>query len=58
MRPGPDEDKLPLDIGEAAERVAAAVEATRKLGFPFLLTAHAEGFLHGTADLDEAIRRQ
>src|SRR5436190_17224668 len=57
VRPGPGEDKLPLDIGEAAERVAAAVEATRKLGFPFLLTARAEGFLHGTADLDEAIRR-
>jgi 2-methylisocitrate lyase-like PEP mutase family enzyme len=55
--PGPGEDKLPLDIGEATERVAAAVEATRKLGFPFLLTARAEGFLHGNADLDEAIRR-
>jgi len=55
--PGPDKDRLPLDIGEATERVAAAVEATRKLGFPFLLTARAEGFLHGNADLDEAIRR-
>ena len=57
MPPGPGKDKLPLDIGEATERVAAAVEATRKLGFPFLLTARAEGFLHGNADLDEAIRR-
>jgi len=54
---GAGQDKLPLDIGEATERVAAAVEATRKLGFPFLLTARAEGFLHGNADLDEAIRR-
>jgi 2-methylisocitrate lyase-like PEP mutase family enzyme len=54
---GPGKDKLPLDISEATERVAAAVEATRKLGFPFLLTARAEGFLHGNADLDEAIRR-
>ena len=37
--PGPGKDPLPLDIGEATERVAAAVEATRKLGFTFLLTA-------------------
>jgi 2-methylisocitrate lyase-like PEP mutase family enzyme len=46
-----------LDIGEASERVAAAVEATRKLGFPFILTARAEGFLHGHNRLDDAIRR-
>jgi 2-methylisocitrate lyase-like PEP mutase family enzyme len=54
---GPGQDKLPLHIGEATERVAAAVEATRKLAFPFLPTARAEGFLHANADLDEAIRR-
>jgi len=46
-----------FDIGEATERVAAAVEATRKLGFPFLLTARAEGFLRDNTDLDDAIRR-
>lgn len=46
-----------FDIGEASERVAAAVEATRKLGFPFTLTARADGLLHGHADLDDAIRR-
>ena len=45
------------DVGKAAERVAAAVEATRDLGFPFVLTARAEGFLHGHADLDDVIRR-
>src|SRR5262245_20683500 len=56
-RPGHHEDDPLFDIGEATERVAAAVEATRKLGFPFLLTARAEGFLRGKDDLDDAIRR-
>jgi hypothetical protein len=37
--PRPNKDKPLFDIDEATERVAAAVEATRKLGFPFLLTA-------------------
>lgn len=55
--PGHNSDCQLFDIGEATERVAAAVEATRKLGFPFLLTARAEGFLHGNNDLDDAIRR-
>ena len=31
--------------------------ATRKLGFPFILTARAEGFLRGNTDLDDAIKR-
>jgi 2-methylisocitrate lyase-like PEP mutase family enzyme len=53
---GADRNAL-FDIGEATERVAAAVEATRKLGFPFMLTARAEGFLHGHTNLDDAIRR-
>jgi 2-methylisocitrate lyase-like PEP mutase family enzyme len=53
---GPDKNAL-FDIGEATERVAAAVEVTRKLGFPFLLTARADGFLHGHTNLDDAIRR-
>jgi hypothetical protein len=39
-----------FDIGEATERVAAAVAATRKLGFPFMLTARAEGFRYGNTD--------
>ncbi len=55
--PGHNTDNPLFDIGEATERVAAAVEATRKLGFPFLLTARAEGFLRGSTDLDDAIRR-
>src|SRR5262249_25303989 len=56
-RPGHPQDNPLFEIGEATERVAAAVEATRKLGFPFLLTARAEGFLRGKNDLDDAIRR-
>jgi 2-methylisocitrate lyase-like PEP mutase family enzyme len=55
--PGRNKDKPLFDIGEATERVAAAAEATRKLGFPFLLTARAEGFLRDRTDLDDAIRR-
>ena len=55
--PGRSKDKPLFDIGEATERVAAAVEATRKLGFPFMLTARAEGFLRGKTDLDDAIKR-
>jgi 2-methylisocitrate lyase-like PEP mutase family enzyme len=55
--PERNEAKPLFDIGEATERVAAAVEATRKVGFPFLLTARAEGFLRGRTDLDDVIRR-
>jgi 2-methylisocitrate lyase-like PEP mutase family enzyme len=45
------------DVTLAVERVAAAAEAVRKLPFPFMLTARAENFLHGRADLDDTIRR-
>jgi len=55
--PGRSKDKPLFDIGEATERVAAAVEATRELGFPFMLTARAEGFLRGNTNLDDAIKR-
>jgi 2-methylisocitrate lyase-like PEP mutase family enzyme len=55
--PGRSKDKPLFDVGEATERVAAAVEATRKLGFPFMLTARAEGFLRGETNLDDAIKR-
>jgi len=50
-------DKPLFDIGEATERVAAAAEATGKLDFPFMLTARAEGFLRGSTDLGDVIRR-
>jgi 2-methylisocitrate lyase-like PEP mutase family enzyme len=35
------------ELGHARERVAAAVEAARALPFSFVLTARAEGLLHG-----------
>ena len=45
----------PLSL--AVERVAAAMAAARKLPFPFTLTARAENYLHGRADLDDTLRR-
>jgi 2-methylisocitrate lyase-like PEP mutase family enzyme len=41
----------------AAERVAAASEAARRLGFPFTLTARAENHIRGNPDLDDTIER-
>ena len=46
-----------FDLGFAAERIAAAADAARSLPFPFTLTARAENFLNGRADLDDTIRR-
>ena len=43
--------------GEAVARVAAAVEAARGLGFPFVLTARAENLIRGNPDLDDTIVR-
>lgn len=45
------------DASHAAERVAAAAEAAKAVGFPFTLTARAENFLRGNPDLDDTIRR-
>jgi 2-methylisocitrate lyase-like PEP mutase family enzyme len=45
------------DIGQATERVAAAVQAARALPFPFTLTARAEGFIRGNPNLDDVIKR-
>lgn len=45
------------DAGLATERVAAAVEAARKVGPDFMLTARSENFLRGRLDLDDTIRR-
>lgn len=41
----------------AAERVAAAVEAARRLDFPFTLTARAENHIRGNPDLDDTVTR-
>jgi 2-methylisocitrate lyase-like PEP mutase family enzyme len=52
-----NKDKPIYDIGHATERVAAAAEAARKLGFGFMLTARTENFLRGRPDLDDTIKR-
>jgi len=44
-------------VDEAVERVTAAAEAARRLGFPFTLTARAENHIHGFDDLDDTIAR-
>lgn len=51
-------DATPIyEFSLAVERVVAAVEAARQAGFPFTLTARAEGFLYEQTDLDEIIAR-
>ena len=42
---------------EAVERVAAAVEAARRLPFPFMLTARAENLIRDNPDLDDTVAR-
>ena len=46
-----------FDVGQAAERVAAAVQAARALPYPFTLTARTENFLRGNPNLDDTIKR-
>ncbi|MFN3960809.1 MAG: isocitrate lyase/phosphoenolpyruvate mutase family protein, partial [Parvularculaceae bacterium] len=46
-----------LDKGLAVERVAAAAEAARAAPQGFVLTARADGYLYGVADLGEVIGR-
>jgi 2-methylisocitrate lyase-like PEP mutase family enzyme len=51
-------DDTPVyEIAHAAERVRAAAEAAHALPFPFTLTARAENYLYGRADLEDTIRR-
>lgn len=45
------------ELGHAAERVAAAAEAARRLAFPFTFTARAENHIRGNPDLDDTIAR-
>jgi 2-methylisocitrate lyase-like PEP mutase family enzyme len=51
---GDDDDPI-YDFALSVERVAASAEAARK--HRFLLTARAENFLHGRADLKDTIKR-
>lgn len=52
-----DANKPIVDQGLAVERVAAAVEAARAAPGGFVLTARAEAFLYGDADLRAVIAR-
>jgi 2-methylisocitrate lyase-like PEP mutase family enzyme len=52
-----DKDKPLYDISHAVERIAAAAQAARSVGFPFMLTARSENFLRGNPDLDDTIKR-
>ena len=52
-----DKAKPIYDLNHAVERVSAAVEAARGVGFPFQLVARAENYLHDRKDLDDTIRR-
>ena len=45
------------EVPLAVERVTAAVEAGRGLGWPFMLTARAENHIRGNPDLDDTIAR-
>ena len=45
------------ELGHAAERIGAAVEAARGLGFPFTLTARAENHIRGNPHLEDTIAR-
>jgi 2-methylisocitrate lyase-like PEP mutase family enzyme len=47
----------PYDLTLATERIAAAVEAARKLSPGFVLMARAENFVRGRPDLDDTIKR-
>ena len=45
------------ELPEAVERVQAAVEAARRLDWPFTLTARAENHIRGNLDLEDTITR-
>ena len=44
-------------LGEALERVTAAVAAARGVGFQFIFTARAENYIRGNPDLEDTIER-
>ena len=52
-----DTDHPFYDRERAVERIAAAAEAARSVGFRFTLTARSECFIRGLPDLDEVIAR-
>jgi 2-methylisocitrate lyase-like PEP mutase family enzyme len=52
-----DPDGHIYELGHAVERIEAAAEAARNLGFPFMLTARAENHIRGNPDLGDTIAR-
>ncbi|MGH2755722.1 MAG: isocitrate lyase/PEP mutase family protein [Actinomycetota bacterium] len=52
-----DEESGIYPLEQAVDRVAAAVDAARGLGHPFMLTARAENFVRDNPDLDDTIAR-
>lgn len=50
-------DGAPYDIAFAAERIRAAVDASRALPVPIVITARAENFIVGRPDLPDTIAR-
>jgi 2-methylisocitrate lyase-like PEP mutase family enzyme len=52
-----NQDRPLYDERLSVERIAAAAEAARALGFPFVLTARAHNLLHAHPSLDATIRR-
>ncbi|MBV8064384.1 MAG: isocitrate lyase/phosphoenolpyruvate mutase family protein [Actinobacteria bacterium] len=44
-------------VERAVQRVAAAMEAARGFGFPFVLTARAENHIRGNPDIEDTIAR-
>ncbi|WP_240783516.1 isocitrate lyase/PEP mutase family protein [Stenotrophobium rhamnosiphilum] len=53
---GDDADPI-YDIGLAVERIQSAVAAAKSLDFKFMLTARAENYFYGRADIKDTIRR-
>jgi 2-methylisocitrate lyase-like PEP mutase family enzyme len=52
-----DPDGTLYELAHAVERIAAADEVSRALGFPFMLTARAENHIRGKPDLGDTIER-
>lgn len=52
-----DRDSGIYELAHAADRIAAAVQAARGLGFQFMLTARADNHIRGNPDLNDTIAR-
>jgi 2-methylisocitrate lyase-like PEP mutase family enzyme len=52
-----DQDRPLYDFNLAVERIAAAAQTARTLGFPFILTARAHNLMYANPSLDETIKR-